>query len=159
LIRENVAQTLPSTPTFVGLGGTARGLEDQMVGRRRRGFAALIGASMLLTFVVGSVQATAGTYTVTFCYDATNTQISVRQVWAGMDVDELTGGIGSKKGGFGFDDTDAPLPATSGDLTNTLFADPHAKIVGADARFQGVILESMTINKVKGSWAKTLPGC
>jgi len=130
-----------------------------MVGRRRRGIATLIAAGMLFTVAVGSASANPGTYTATFCYDATNNQVVIHQVWSGMEVDTVTGGIGTKKGnGFGFVNV-LDTPATSGDETDSLFADPHAKIVGASVLDQGATVGSATLEKTHGSWAKSMPAC
>ncbi|HLX34804.1 MAG TPA: hypothetical protein VKR30_06115 [Candidatus Limnocylindrales bacterium] len=123
---------------------------------KRGSAAAVLAASMLLAFGAGIVNAS-GTYNATFCYDATNNQIVIEQVWSGMEVDTVTGGIGTKKGGLGF--FNQITPATSGDETDSLIADPHAKTVGSAVLDQGATVGSATLNKTHGSWAKTMPAC
>ncbi|HEX8025023.1 MAG TPA: hypothetical protein VF484_02350, partial [Candidatus Limnocylindrales bacterium] len=128
---------------------------------RRRALIALLGAGLALSSIVGSVAAAAptnpGTYTGTICYDAANVQVVIHQVWSGMEVDEVQAGIGGRKGGLGIDNTEVGVPATSGDETDSFPADPHAKVVGGSVLDLGQTLGSVTVNKIKGSWAKSLP--
>ena len=135
-----------------------------MAHARRRALSGLLAAGLLLSLAVGTVQATVGSYTITMCYDAANVDLGgpaivIHQVWSGVDIDEVTGGVGGKRGGFGFDNTTDGVPATSGDETDTLAADPHAKIASAAGLWQGQVVGSLTINKIKGSWAKSMTAC
>jgi hypothetical protein len=123
---------------------------------RSRAVATLGAIPMLLAFGTGIVHAS-GTYSAGFCYDAADNQVVIEQVWSGMTVDEVNGGIGGKKGGFGFDNV-LVTPTTSGDETDSLLADRHATTVGGAVLYQGVMLGSQSINKPHGGWAK-LPAC
>lgn len=129
----------------------------------RRALVALVAAGLLLPAAAGTVSANPGTYTATFCYDANNVDLGgpaivIDQSWSGMEVDTVTGGEGAgKKGGFSF--LNQITPATSGEESDALVADPHAKTVGAEVFDQGTSVGSMTVNKIKGSWVKTLPAC
>ena len=125
---------------------------------RRRALAGLLATGLLVSLGVGSAAAT-GSTSITICYDAANTQVVIHQTWTGVNVDEVQGGIGGKRGGLGFDNTSDGVPATAGDETDSLPADPHAKTVGGSLLYQGTTVDSLTINKIKGSWAKTLPAC
>jgi len=125
---------------------------------RRRALIALIGAGILLPAAAGGVAATTGTYSISFCYSASDNSIHIHQVWSGMEVDAVTGGEGTGRNGFGFVNF-LDTPATSGDETDQLLAANNARIVGGDVRDQGVVLGSGSVNKVHGSWAKSMPAC
>ena len=124
---------------------------------RRVGVAAALISSLLLVGSAGIAAATTPTYTVTFCYDAANTQIDIHQIWSGLEVDEVAGIIGDGKVGFGYD-YHLAAPATSGDEFNTLLADPGARLVSTSVLDQGSTVGAKSLRK-HGSWAKSMPAC
>jgi hypothetical protein len=127
-----------------------------MAGTGRSGLAALIAAALLLTLAVGSVQANPITYTASFCYDAGTKHIVIEQVWSGVEVDEVSTGIGNGQHGLG---EDYPITAsTSGDESSSLAAPNSAKIAGGSLYDQGTLVASQTISKPKGGWSR-LPAC
>jgi hypothetical protein len=129
-----------------------------MVRIRRIGGAAVLISSLLLLGSAGGAAA-AGTYSATFCYDAANDQIDIHQVWSDLTVDTVTAGIGGHHGGLGFQDVLESGPVTSGDRIDTLPAVRNASTVGASVLYLGDTVGSATVNKVRGSWAKSMPAC
>ena len=127
-----------------------------MLQMRRRAVVALFTAGLAVAASAGPVAAP-GTYSATFCYDAGNNQVVIEQVWSGLEVDTVTGGIGTGKHGFGFVNV-LDTPATSGDETDALLADPGARIVGGSVLDQGVTVGSQSIRKPHGGWSR-LPAC
>jgi hypothetical protein len=124
---------------------------------RRRALIAVLAAGLAMPVAAGAAAATTGTYIATFCYDAANNQVVIHQMWSAMEVDTVTGGIGTGKHGFGFVSV-LETPATSGDETDGLLADPAAKIVGGSVLDQGVTVGSQSVHKPHGGWSK-LPAC